>query len=128
MRVEHLDLDDLLEIARAAVGEDVVVRDPGLLASAAHRPAQTVYGVEAYPSLVQKAAALVESLVRNHALLDGNKRLGYTALRLFLMLNGADLGGTEDERFDLIVRIADGSLAGVDAITGRLEELLSPGR
>ncbi|MBZ5734090.1 hypothetical protein K8Z61_06235 [Nocardioides sp. TRM66260-LWL] len=47
MRVEHLDLDDLLEIARAAVGEDVVVRDPGLLASAAHRPAQTVYGVDA---------------------------------------------------------------------------------
>jgi len=80
---EYLDLDDLLEIARAAVGEDVVVRDYGLLESALARPRASVFGHDAYQDLHVKAAALLHSLARNHALVDGNKRLAWTACRRF---------------------------------------------
>jgi death-on-curing protein len=65
---DYLDLEDLLEIAREAVGRDVVVRDYGLLESALARPRASVFGQDAYPDLHLKAAALLHSLARNHAL------------------------------------------------------------
>jgi death-on-curing protein len=72
---QHLDLDDLLAAAEAAVGRAPEVRDYGLLESALARPQSTVFGEDAYPGLHEKAAALLHSLVSNHALIDGNKRL-----------------------------------------------------
>ncbi len=77
--IEYLDLDDLLEIARRAVGDEVKVRDYGLLESALARPRASVFGQDAYPDLHLKAAALLHSLARNRALVDGNKRLSWTA-------------------------------------------------
>jgi death-on-curing protein len=79
-----------------------------------------VYGQEAYPDLDSKAAALVHSIVTGHALIDGNKRVGWVSLRLFYLLNGLDLRAPSDEAFDLIASIADGSLRDVSAIAERV--------
>lgn len=94
--IDYLTVDDLLEIAAGVIGE-VTIRDAGLLAAAAGRPQLTVYGDDAYPTLEEKAAALLHSLVRNHALVDGNKRLAWAATRVFCILNGHDLTYTVDD-------------------------------
>ncbi len=105
---EHLGLDDLLEIAAIAVGGDVVVRDHGLLASAAARPRTTVFGEDAYPDLHLKAAALLHSLAGNHALVDGNKRLAWLATYTFLAVNGVEVITTDDEVVKFVVAVAAG--------------------
>ncbi|MEI6252131.1 MAG: type II toxin-antitoxin system death-on-curing family toxin [Mycobacteriaceae bacterium] len=107
---EFLDLEDVLEIARAAVGEDVAVGDYGLLDSALARPRASVFGQDAYPDLHFKAAALMQSLARNHALVDGNKRLAWTACRTFLAINGQWISAPEDARFDFVIRVSTGVL------------------
>ena len=117
---EYLDLDDLLEVARYAVGEDVAIRDVGLLESALARPRASVFGEDAYPDLHLKAAALFHSLARNHALVDGNKRLAWTACRTFLAINGQWIGATEDERFDFVIRVATGAEPELDDIAEQL--------
>jgi death-on-curing protein len=105
---EYLDLDDLLEIGRQAIVGEVVVRDYGLLESALARPRASVFGEDAYPDRHHKAAALLHSLARNHALVDGNKRLAWTACRTFLAINGQWISAPEDDRFDLVIRVATG--------------------
>ena len=105
---EYLDLDDLLEIGCAAVGRDVAVADYGLLQSALARPMASVFGDDAYPDLHLKAAALLHSLARNHALVDGNKRLAWTACRTFLAINDMWISAPEDDRFDFVIRVATG--------------------
>jgi death on curing protein len=117
---EYLDLDDLLEIAHAAAGGDVVVRDYGLLESALARPRATVFGEDAYPDLHLKAAALLHSLARNHALVDGNKRLAWTACRTFLAINGQWISAPEDDRFDFVIEVATGAQPDLDEIANRL--------
>ena len=117
--VEYLDLDDLVAAAAVAVGQPPEVRDWGLLESALARP-KASFGADAYPSLHQKAAALLHSLVTNHALVDGNKRLGLVAVLLFYGMNGWDLTATQDERVELIMEIADGRLSDVEKIAERL--------
>lgn len=107
---EYLDLDDLLEIAREAVGGHVVVGDYGLLESALARPRASVFGQDAYPDLHLKAAALLHSVARIQALVDGNKRLAWTACRTFLAVNGQWIGASEDERFDFVIGVATGVL------------------
>jgi death-on-curing protein len=87
-RVEFLDLDDLIELATRILGDPPPIRDVGLLGSAAARPRTTVSGQNAYPDTWAKAAALLQSIVKNHALVDGNKRLGWLATAVFLELNG----------------------------------------
>ena len=117
---EYLDLDDLLEIAREAVGGDVVVGDYGLLESALARPRASVFGRDAYPDLHLKAAALLHSLARNHALVDGNKRLPWTACRTFLAINGQWINAPEEDRFDFVIRVATGVVPDLDKIAERL--------
>ena len=102
---DYLDLDDLLAVADAALAPaKPVVRDVGLLESALGRPQASVFGSDAYPELHDKAAALLESLARNHALIDGNKRLAWVSTKLFLALNGADLQGPTPTAIDQFVR------------------------
>jgi death-on-curing protein len=115
-----LSLDDLLRIADAAAGVEVVVRDVGLLESALGRPRATVFGEDAYPDLHTKAAALLHSLVRIHALVDGNKRLGWAAAAVFLGINGHRVVTTDDEVVELVIAIAAGELDDVAAIAERL--------
>ncbi len=117
---EYLDLDDLLEIARAAVGEDFAVRDYGLLESALARPRASVFGADAYSSLHLKAAALMHSLARNPALVDGNRRLAWTACRTFLAVNGQWIRASEDDRFDFVIEVATGELVDLAGIAERL--------
>jgi death on curing protein len=117
---EFLDLEDLLEIARHAVGEDVSVHDFGLIASALARPRATVFGRDAYPELHLKAAALMQSLAGNPALADGNKRLAWTACRTFLAINGQWISAPEDDRFNFVIQVATGAEPGLPEIAGQL--------
>jgi death on curing protein len=107
--LDYLSVEDLLDIAHGVM-DQVAVRDAGLLAAAAARPQITVLGDDAYPSFEVKAAALLHSLVRNHALVDGNKRLAWSATRVFCLLNGRDLTYTVDAAEDLMLNAAPGQL------------------
>lgn len=102
---QFLTLDDALHVA-GRLGFHV--RDAGLLASALARPATTLFGDDAYPTLAVKAAALMESVVRNHPFVDGNKRSGWTLTVAFLWINGLAHDMTTDEGFDLVVGAAEG--------------------
>lgn len=113
----YLDLESLLILARQlGVGP---VRDVGLLSSALGRVEATVFGAEAYPSVSLKAAALLQSLTGNHALVDGNKRLALNATLTFLKLNGHRIGLSRDEVYDLMIDVASG-LREVEVIAERL--------
>ena len=128
MGVRYLELDDLLAAATAFLAATPEVRDFGLLESALARPKASVFGEDAYPTLVEKAAALVQSLVANHALVDGNKRLGYAGLLLFLERNGLTLKYDDDDDVDFILAIADGRLREVAEIALRLSDKVTPFR
>jgi len=101
----YLDLEDLLHIIELeAIGP---VRDLGLLDSAAARPRSSAFGVDAYPTLAEKAAALLDSVVGNHSLVDGNKRLGWLATVAFLWINGQLLLAPEDDAYALVIAVAE---------------------
>jgi death on curing protein len=117
---EYLDLEDLLAAADAAVSGRAEIRDVGLLEAALARPRASAFGDDAYPSIDEKAAALLHSLVTSHPLVDGNKRLGWVAVRLFYQLNDADVRPSVGDAFDLIVAVADGRTDDVPSIAGRL--------
>ncbi len=117
----YLDLDDLLYVAERAIGAAPIVRDAGLLESAAARPRTELFGTPVYPTLALKAAALTLSIVDNHALVDGNKRLGLAGLIAFLGVNGYRLTWNNDEAHDLIVSIAAGDIADVAELASILE-------
>jgi death on curing protein len=116
----YLDLDDLLHIAEDAVEGEVGVRDHGLLEAAAARPQTTLFGEDAYPGLHEKAAALLHSIVRNHALVDGNKRLAWLATFVFLEINGRTLVAPDDDAVAFVLSVADGSLDDVKEIAAVL--------
>ena len=118
----HLTLELLLRVAERSLGgaQEVLVRDYGLMESAVARPATTVFGDDAYPSLELKAAALLHSLTTNHALVDGNKRLAWTGTLVYLYLNGQFVDAPDDEAFDFVMAIAGGTLSGLDKIAERL--------
>ena len=106
MPCEFLSLEDLLDIVTALrIGP---VRDLGLLNAAALRPQTTLMGQDAYRSTAAKAAALLESLAKNHALIDGNKRLGWAACSVFFSLNALEISETvsNDDVYDLVVAVA----------------------
>lgn len=107
--LDYLSAEDLVEIASGVLGE-VIIRDRGLLVSAAGRPQSRAFGAHAYPTFAEKAAALMHSLARNHALVDGNKRLAWSATRVFCLLNGHDLIFSVDEAELLVVSVASGQL------------------
>ncbi|MFJ3931737.1 MULTISPECIES: type II toxin-antitoxin system death-on-curing family toxin [unclassified Streptomyces] len=88
----YVQIDEILTIARTVNGTEHSVRDMGLLVSAIERPRTHVFAVELYPALHEKAAALLHSVARNHALIDGNKRTAWLAMRVFLRFNGASVG------------------------------------
>jgi len=102
--VEYLDLDDVMEIVRTlGVGP---VRDVGLLDSAVNRPRASAFGEDAYETFELKAAALLQSLAKNHALVDGNKRTAWLCTVVFCDLNGVRPGLTNDQAYDLVIAVA----------------------
>lgn len=94
----------------SASGGSHGVRDTGILDSAVYRPQASFGGRDLYPDLFAKAAALGHSLISNHPFIDGNKRAGFEAMRLFLRLNGRDIKASADEKFDFVMSIADKKL------------------
>lgn len=115
----YLDVEDLRHIAERIL-PGVEVRDVGLLEAAVARPRASAFGGDAYPSVHDKAAALLHSIVGNHALADGNKRLGLAAVIAFYGMNGFRLTLTNHEAFDLVMAVAAGHLGDVAAIGVRL--------
>jgi death on curing protein len=118
--MEHLTVEDLLSIAEEILGAPAVT-DVGLLDAAAHRPQASVFGQDAYPTIHEKAAALLDAVVRHHALVDGNKRLGWAAAAVFYDLNGLHLAPPSvDEAVELVIAVAAGHLE-----LGKLSERLA---
>ena len=125
--VEYLDIDDLLALAIDLLGDPPPIRDGGLLASAVARPPATLFGQDAYPDLWTKAAALLLSIVKNHPLIDGNKRLGWLATAVFLDLNGVETTGIDnDEIFEFVMAVTVGA-GDIEQIAGLLRRLATSG-
>lgn len=121
-----LDLDALLHVARRTLGTDPDIRDVGLLEAALARPQATAFGGDAYPDIHDKAAALLHSLARNHALVDGNKRLALAGAIAFYGINGLRLTLTNDEAYELVIDVARGTLEDVAEIARVLRNGTEP--
>ena len=106
-----IDLQDVLEIHQILIeqfGGSQGVRDSGLLQSAIERPFSGFGETEFYKTPEEKAAAILESIVKNHPFVDGNKRTGYVLMRLTLMQYGKDVKATQDEKYDFVIGVASG--------------------
>jgi death-on-curing protein len=125
----YLTFEQVAAGARHIIGHHAVLRDAGLLASAVIRPQTVAFGVEVYPTVHTKAAALLHSIVGNHPYVDGNKRMGWAVTEAFYVLNGHRMApGTDDEAFDLVLDVAKGAEVGMEVseIAKRLERLFRP--
>jgi death-on-curing protein len=123
--ITYLDLADVLMLASKLLGDPPPVRDVGLLESAVARPRTIVFGSPAYESIWAKAAALLQSIVKNHALIDGNKRLGWLATAVFLELNGIGVTHvSNDDVYELVIGVASRA-SEVNEIADRLQVLIS---
>ena len=123
--IEFLDIDDVIELATRLLGDPPPIRDIGLLGSAVARPRTSAFGEDAYPDLWTKAAALLQSVVKNHALVDGNKRLGWLATAVFSEINGIEISSADDDAvYELVTEVA-GAQPSVDEIAQRLRELIA---
>lgn len=106
-RVCYLDLEDLLDLAGTLFGRPPPVREVGLLGAAAARPRTTLFGDDAYPDLWTKAAALLQSIVKGHPLVDGNERLGWLATATFLEINGVEVTRiANDDVYHFVIGVA----------------------
>ena len=124
---EFLESDDLIELARRLLGDPPPIRDVGLLAAAAARPQASAFGVDAYPDIWTKAAALLQSIVGNHPLIDGNKRLGWLATAVLLELNGVGItAAPNDDVYRQVMRVASES-PDIEAIARWLRALKETG-
>ena len=122
----YLTLAELMHVAKRTLGAEPLVRDYGLLESALTRPQATAFGEDAYHGLDEKAAALLHSLARNHALVDGNKRLGLAATIAFYGLNGRRLTLSNDAAYELVMAVAAGQLDTVADVAAVLRTATEP--
>jgi death-on-curing protein len=126
VRCVYLSAEDVLLVAEHAVDDQkVVVRDAGLLESAVHRPSAAMFGEEAYPDLLGKAAALLQSLAVNRPFVDGNKRTAWLSCVTFLAMNGIQLRPDIDAAECLVVDVATGAADEIEAIVRALRELVA---
>jgi len=106
----YLDVDDVLEIFEALIGNPVdLIRSHDLLESAVLAPQQSAFGEDAYPSVGRKAWAYLRGLTLNHAFVDGNKRIAWAVTRAFLLVNGVGIKAPTAVVEDLVVRVASGA-------------------
>jgi death-on-curing protein len=101
---------ELNKIISEASGGSSGLRDEGLLLSALNRPFQTFDGKELYPSIIDKAAAIFESIIINHPFIDGNKRMAYTFMRVLLIEEGFELAASQDEKYNFVIEASKGKL------------------
>lgn len=129
MNLRFLTAEEVVAIGHRVVGEDLNVRDFGLVASAAARPATVAFGVDPYPTPLEKAAALLHALTTSHPFTDGNERVAFAATDVFLKLNGARFDPkAEDELFTTVIDIATHVPDDVPVITKRIEPLIRTDR
>ncbi|MFE9929431.1 type II toxin-antitoxin system death-on-curing family toxin [Streptomyces sp. NPDC005533] len=123
--MKYLTVQEALDLAEFAMGgQQVAVRDLGLLSSAVHRPQSQMFGIEAYTDLFEKAGALLQSLAVNHPLVDGNKRMAWMCTVVFLDFNGTEMVDVDqDESYKLVIEVATGTLEDVAQIARRLRAL-----
>ncbi|WP_295816416.1 type II toxin-antitoxin system death-on-curing family toxin [uncultured Deinococcus sp.] len=124
-----LSVENVIDLHDEAIGEyggTPGLRDAGALASALAQPAMEAFGVEMYPGIVEKAAAYLYFISRNHAFLDGNKRTSYAATYAFLLLNGFVLDGPDGDVFALVLDSAQGRLSDPRAVAEQLLPLVHP--
>ena len=129
MTVRYLQYEQVVRLHHELMLEEekaAPVISPEKLEAAVLRPQATAFGEDAYPSLAEKAAALLESIALGHPFLDGNKRAAFVAMDIFLRLNGVRRDVVEDGMYDLVVAVAAGDLSGNEAIAERLRELYAP--
>ncbi|MGW9304074.1 type II toxin-antitoxin system death-on-curing family toxin [Streptomyces cyaneofuscatus] len=125
MSCVYLNSEDVLVIAGYACDDmQIVVRDAGLLESAVHRPSAAMFGEEAYPDLIDKAAALLQSLAVNHPFFDGNKRTAWLSCVTFLAMNGVDLRPDIDAAERLVIDVATGETDEIKVISQGLRDLV----
>ncbi|CAM5518826.1 Death-on-curing protein OS=Streptomyces cyaneofuscatus OX=66883 GN=G3I52_06380 PE=4 SV=1 [Streptomyces cyaneofuscatus] len=125
MSCVYLSSEDVLVIAEHACDDmQIVVRDAGLLESAVHRPSAAMFGEEAYPDVIDKAAALLQSLAVNHPFFDGNKRTAWLSCVTFLAMNGIDLRPDIDAAERLVIDVATGETDEVKVISQGLRDLV----
>jgi len=108
-----IDLKTVLKIHDLLIDEfggTPGVRDHSLLDSAINRPFQTFDNELLYPSIIDQSAAIIESIIKNHPFNDGNKRTGYTMMRLHLLNNELDIKASEDDKYDFVISIASGQI------------------
>ncbi len=108
--IEIQDAIRVHEILIDQFGGSKGVRDLAQLESALARPFQTFDPKDLYLSPIEKAAALIESILINHPFIDGNKRVGYVLMRLFIIGNGSDIIASQDEKYDFVIKITKGDL------------------
>jgi len=107
--IDYLELADILKLGREIIA-DFRVREIGLLESAVARPKTSIFGEDAYLTFAEKTAALLHSIARNHALIDGNKRLAWSAARLFCLMNDLDINMKQDKAYEMVVGVAAGQI------------------
>jgi death-on-curing protein len=115
--MRYLAVDQVLALHRLVCsqsGGSVGLRDMNALEAAVVQPAMTFSGVDLYPSLAEKAAALAYSLIQNHPFIDGNKRVGHAAMEVFLVLNGYEVDATVDEQEGIFLSVASGRMTRTD--------------
>ncbi|NEC07899.1 type II toxin-antitoxin system death-on-curing family toxin [Streptomyces sp. SID7909] len=126
MSCVYLNSEDVLVVAEHACPDmEIVLRDAGLLESAVHRPSASMFGQEAYPDVLDKAAALLQSLAVNHPFFDGNKRTAWLSCVTFLAMNGVDLRPDIDAAERLVIAVATGEADEVKVIAQGLRDLLA---
>ena len=128
--MRYLTLAEVVELHRRllqATGGMPGVRDLGALEAAIDQPRASFTGVDLFPTLAEKAAALAFSRVRSHPFMDGNKRVGHAAMETFLVLNGAEIGASVDEQERLMLALAAGRIGRTDLTDWLREHLIPPG-
>lgn len=123
--MRYLAVEEVLEINAEVMGGRHALRDRGLLESAVARPQASAFGADAYPDLASKAAALLHSLVFNHAFVDGNKRTAVLATLVFVDLNGYVIRWDQREALDFVLRLADHQV-GLDEVNAFLRDRMHP--
>ena len=122
-----IELEFVIHVHQILIGQfggNPHLRDKVLLKAAIERPFTTFDGNDLYPELTDKAAAYIESLIKNHPFIDGNKRVGYTVMRYFLLKNGYDIRATQPEKYDYVIAIANSQLS-IDEIKEWIEKHIS---
>src|SRR5665213_1346592 len=108
--IDRTTVEEIHDILIEKFGGSKGIRDIGLLLSALARPYGTFDQKELYPTIIEKAAAIFESIIVNHPFIDGNKRVAYVTMRLVLLESGCDISATQNEKYEMTIAASKGDL------------------